>query len=687
MPFINRELSWIQFNERVLHLATLEKTPFFEKGRFLHIALNNLDEFYMIRVGSLQSLLKIVESNDNKTHLTIAQQLKLIYKHVGHFLESQAVVYHQWLKEAKEHHIFVKKVADLKANDAAYIQGYFRKSVEPLLSPMVVDQSHPFPFLQSKHVVVVALLKKDKQTKLGLIPLDPHIIPLVLTLPTTTSLTCVMVSDCVQYNVSKIFKGYEIEAMTNMKLIRNADLDFEGIEDDLNFKDVMKKLLKKRQRLGIVSAEFNDNHPQLIKEVMKRITLKTHHVYVHACPLHMAHLKPIEHFCAKRFPEAFYPAVTSYHVVKNKASVMQKLRKQDMLLHVPYDSLDPLIDLLNEAALSPKVVSIKTTLYRLSSHSQIINSLVRAAESGKEVVVLIELKARFDEQHNIDHATTLEEAGCQVIYGFEGYKVHSKCCLITELDQGKLISYTHTSTGNYNEVTAKLYTDVHLLSTNPQLGEDMRTYFRWLQLGDISLFNQELTTLLTSPTTFKAKILHHINHEIASHIQHGNGHIIFKMNSLTDKEIMDALLLADHHGVKIDIICRGINCLSNEGTSIQIRSILGRFLEHPRLYYFRHNNDAIMLLASADLMTRNTMKRIESAVYIQDREILTALIAHLTMQLRDDIAHYYLKNDRYFYREGFDVQMLQFNVPKNPSKPPKATIRMWIEQVAATWFK
>lgn len=687
MPFINRELSWIQFNERVLHLATLPNTPFFEKGRFLHISLNNLDEFYMIRVGSLQSLSKLVNYIDNKTHLTITQQLKLIYKHVNHFLEKQNVIYQQWLKEAKEHHIYIKKVSELKVNDAAYIQGYFRRSIEPLLSPMVVDQSHPFPFLQSKQVVVVALLKKDKQFKLGLIPLDPQIIPLVLTLPTTTMLTCIMVSDCVQHNISKIFKGFEIEAVTNMKFIRNADLDFEGFEEDVNFKDVMKKMLKKRQRLEIVRLEFNDNHATLIKEVTKRITIKTQHVFVHASPLHMAHLKPIEQFCSKNVPKAFYPVINAYNGFKNNTSIMQKMRKQDILLYVPYDSLDPFIHLLHEAANNPKVVSIKATLYRLSNHSQVIQSLARAAELGKEVVVLIELKARFDEQHNIDHATTLEEAGCHVIYGFDGYKVHSKCCLITEIDQGKMISYTHTSTGNYNEVTAKLYTDVHLMSTHPQLGEDIRTFFRWLQLGDITLFNQELPTVLTSPTTFKSKILHHINHEIASHIQHGDGHIIFKMNALTDKEIMDALLLADQHGVKIDILCRGVNCLSNEGTKIHIRSILGRFLEHPRLYYFKHHQDAIMLMASADLMTRNTMKRIESAVYIQDRTIVATLYASLTMQLRDDVAHFVLQNHRYVYREGLDVQTLQLGLPKNNLVAPTTSFKSWLQQISAKLHK
>lgn len=674
MAFINRELSWIQFNERVLHQATLSTTPFFEKGRFLHIASNNLDEFYMVRVGSLQELSALVESNDNKTNLTITQQLKLISKQVQHFIDHQTQVYEAWMKEAQSYHIHVKKISDLKSNDQAYIQTMFKSHIEPLLSPMIVDQSHPFPFLQNKQVVVVAYLKKGKKKTLGLIPIDPNIIPLVLSLPSTSSLQCIMVSDLIQAHIQKIFKGYEVEAITNMKLIRNADLDYEGSDDEeLTFKDVMKKLLKKRQRLAIVRAEFNHHHPELIKEVIKRVSIKTQHVFVNPIPLHWAHFKLIEQFCLKRHSNAFFPSISPRNPLHhNQESMMELLKKQDVFLHVPYDRLDPLIQLLKEAAINPKVVSIKMTLYRLSSQSSIIESLVQAAQSGKEVVVIIELKARFDEQHNIDHATTLEEAGCQVIYGFEGYKVHSKCCLITEVDKGKVLTYTHTSTGNYNENTAKLYTDYHVLSTNPQLGEDVRTFFTWLQLGDIEAFKQPLNLLSTSPFTFKQSILHHIHQEIATHLQEGEGHIIFKMNSMTDKDIMEALILADQHGVRVDLIIRGINCLSVEGTHIKVRSILGRYLEHSRVYYFKHHGKATVLISSADLMTRNTMKRIESAITIHDEVILQKILRSLNLQLRDDIAYYEQVNQHYHYHEGQDSQMMHFSLSElSSSQTPK----------------
>ena len=341
---------------------------------------------------------------------------------------------------------------------------------------------------------------------------------------------------------------------------------------------------------------------------------------------------------------------------------MDLLKKQDVFLHVPYDRLDPLIHLLKEAANHPNVVSIKMTLYRLSSQSSIIEALVQAAQQGKEVVVIIELKARFDEQHNIDHATTLEEAGCQVIYGFEGYKVHSKCCLITEVDKGKVMTYTHTSTGNYNENTAKLYTDYHVLSANPTLGEDVRTFFTWLQLGDIEAFKQPLHHLSTSPFTFKESILHHIHQEIATHLQEKDGHIIFKMNAMTDKDIMEALILADQHGVKVDLIIRGINCLSVENTTINVRSILGRYLEHSRVYYFNHHNQPTMLISSADLMTRNTMKRIESAINIHDERIIQTIVRSLQLQLRDDIAAYIQVKQHYEYHEGQDSQVMHFSL-------------------------
>ena len=669
MAFINRELSWIQFNERVLHQATLSTTPFFEKGRFLNIAANNLDEFYMVRVGSLQELSALVESNDNKTNLTITQQLKLISKQVQHFIDHQTQVYESWMKEAQPYHIHVKKFTDLKTNDQAYIQTMYKAHIEPLLSPMIVDQSHPFPFLQNKQVVVVALLKKGKKKTLGLIPMDPNIIPLVLSLPSSSSLHCVMVSDLIHTHIQKIFKGYEVEAITNMKLIRNADLDYDGSDDEeLTFKDVMKKLLKKRQRLAIVRAEFNHHHPELIKEVVKRVSIKTQHVFINPIPLHGAHFKLIEQFCLKRYPNAFFPPISPRNTLHPyQGSMMDLLKKQDVFLHVPYDRLDPLIQFLKEASNHPNVVSIKMTLYRLSSQSSIIESLVHAAQQGKEVVVIIELKARFDEQHNIDHATTLEEAGCQVIYGFEGYKVHSKCCLITEVDKGKVITYTHTSTGNYNENTAKLYTDYHVLSTNPKLGEDVRTFFTWLQLGDIEAFKQPLHYLSTSPFTFKETMLHHIHHEIAIHLQEKNGYILFKMNSMTDKDIMEALILADQHGVKVDLIIRGINCLSTENTNIHVRSILGRYLEHSRVYYFKHHNQPTMLISSADLMTRNTMKRIESAVAIQDQLIIQKIVRSLQLQLRDDIAAYIQVKQHYEYHEGQDSQMMHFSLSEPSS--------------------
>ena len=665
MTFINRELSWLQFNQRVLHQATLSSTPFFEKGRFLNIAFNNVDEFYMVRVGSLQELSTVVTSNDNKTNLTIAQQLKLISKKMHEYIDDQAIVYRNWIKDAAAFRIHIKPYQDLKQNDMAYIQMYYKTHIEPLLSPMVIDQSHPFPFLLNKQVVVVALLKKGKKKTIGLIPIDPQIIPLVHQVPSSASLNLVMVTDIIHAHVQKIFKGFEVEAITNMKLIRNADLDYEGSADEeLNFKDVMKKLLKKRQRLAPVRCEFNHDHPELIKEVLKRVSIKTQHVFVNPIPLHQAHMKLIEQFCLKKFPQAFFPSFSPKVLsLPNNISLTEYLKKQDLFLHVPYDRLDPLVDLLRWAADNPKVVSIKMTLYRLSSQSSIIESLVKAAESGKEVVVVIELKARFDEQHNIDHATVLEEAGCQVIYGFDGYKVHSKCCLITEIDKGHTTVFTHVSTGNYNESTARLYTDYHLLSTNPVLGEDIRTFFTWLQIGDIDAFRQPLNMVVTSPFTFKQAILKHIHQEIESHIRYGDGHIIFKMNSMTDKDIMQALILADEQGVNVELIIRGINCLDSHGTKIKIRSILGRFLEHSRVYYFRHHHDPIMYISSADLMTRNTMKRIESATMINDDNIINSILESLLLQLRDDIECFDLVNHQYSFKQGIDVQRLHMNLP------------------------
>lgn len=671
MAFINREISWLKFNDRVLHQATLSSTPFFEKLRFIDIAGNNADEFYMVRVGSLQELASIIESNDNKTNLSISQQLKLINKHYQSFLKTRDTIFSAWLSHAKQHKISIKTLKELKNNDVQYLETYYKTQIEPLLSPMVIGPSHPFPFIQNNQIVVVALLKKGKKRTLGLIPLDERIIPAILTCPSATSLTMVQTASLIQEYINRIFKGYEIETTSSFKLIRNADLDFESsFDEELSMKDVMKKLLKRRQRLAPVRLDLQSDHPDLKKEILKRLNITNNHVFINTAPVHPSMMKLIESFLNKRHPEAFYPIIAAReHPEIRQQKIEDIVRKHDVFLHVPYSKIDPLLKLLEYAAQSPKVVSIKMTLYRLSSTSSIIQSLVKAAEAGKAVTVLIELKARFDEQHNIDHATVLEEAGCQVIYGFEGYKVHSKLCLITEIDKDNTVYYTHFGTGNYNEITSRLYTDYHLITSNPEIGEDVRKTFNWLQMGDIEAFNEPLTHTYTSPYLFKQTIIQRIEAEIKHQQNTQNGHLIFKMNALTDKDIILALLKAARAEVRIDLIIRGINCLKAEDPlelkNIHIRSVLGRYLEHSRVYYFNNNQAPFVLIGSADLMTRNTEKRIESAVEIIDKHIIDMIHNSLKLMLSEDVTYYRQEKNQYVFHQGTrDAQIAHYALPQ-----------------------
>jgi len=687
MAFINREISWLKFNDRVLHQATLTSTPFFEKLRFIDIARNNADEFYMVRVGSLQELSSILESNDNKTNLSISQQLKLINKHYQGFLKTRDSVFNAWLSEAKQFKIFIKTLKELKNNDVQYLETFYKSQIEPLLSPMVIGPSNPFPFIQNNQIVVVALLKKNKKKTLGLIPLDNRIFPLILSCPSSSSLTMVNTSSIIQDHIGRIFKGYEVEATSTLQLIRNADLDYESsYDEELSMKDVMKKLLKRRQRLAPVRLDLQNDHPELTKEILKRLPVPTHHVFINASTYHSVVLKQVEAFLLKRHPEAFYPVMSAReHPEFRKERIENIVKKRDVFLHVPYTKLDPLLKLLEYAASSPKVVSIKMTLYRLSSASSIIQSLVKAAEAGKSVIVVIELKARFDEQHNIDHATVLEEAGCQVIYGFEGYKVHSKLCLITEIDKGNTVYYTHFGTGNYNEITSKLYTDYHLITTNPKIGEDVRKTFNWLQLGNIEAFNEALTHTYTSPYLFKQTIIAHIEQEIINQQNSNKGHIIFKMNSLTDKDIIEALLKAARAHVRVDLIIRGINCLKPEHEleveHIHIRSILGRYLEHSRVYYFKKTTTPFVLIGSADLMTRNTVKRIESAVEILDSSVIQSIYTSLTLMLSEDVSHYRQVKNQYEFHQGMrDAQMAHYSLPYANNEEPRS-VRKAFEQL------
>lgn len=637
---VNRELSWLKFNQRVLGEAMLTRNPAFERLKFLSIFINNLDEFFMIRVGSLydQTLLDNMPV-DNKTGLTAKEQLNLIFAAAAPLYEEKDLAYRAVCRNLELQGITALGMETMEDWERGYVEDYFTLELQPLLSPQIINVRHPFPHLPNKRLYVAARLTNNKNSELyGLIPVPPAL-PRVLFLP-GSELRYVLLEDIIFYYAERVFDIYSVADKTILCVTRNADLGVEldlG-DEDVDFRQYMKEILKKRSRLAPVRMEVQRGiGKELDKFFRSKLNLRERQVFIGNSPLDMSYIGEI----AKRLPEKakqrlFYPAFSPQYptYLRGEGSILRAVGKRDLLLSYPYESIRPFLDAVREAAQNPNVLSIKITLYRIARESKLAESLILAAENGKDVTVVMELRARFDEQNNIDWANRLERAGCRVVYGNSLYKVHAKICLITLRERGKLRTITQVGTGNYNEQTAELYTDYAFLTADEEIGREAADFFK-----NMDLDNAEATynRLLVAPAGFKSRILELIEREA----QKGeNGNILLKLNSITDRELIDKLAEASCAGVRVRMIVRGICCLlpgvKGLTENVSVVSIVGRFLEHARVYVFGSGEDEITYIASADFMTRNTERRIEVACPIDNPALARCINAALERMLDDN---------------------------------------------------
>lgn len=646
--YINRELSWLKFNERVLEEAEAMDTPLFERLRFVSIFNSNLDEFYMIRVGSLydRSLIK-VKRKDDKTGMNAEEQLDAVFARTRELLPRRDLAYSFIIKELSRlglQYVNINKMSSKQLSIAKY---NFELHYQPLLAPQIIDNKHPFPHLVNKEIYVGVLLKtKTKATRhFGLIPVSKMFERLVVF--KENNKTCFLLSEeLIQYFASTVFDIYDVIDSTIFRLTRNADIEVnEGLYDeDLDYREMMKKLIKKRNRLAPVRLEISSSISKEFRDYLfSKLSITDRQLFICHSPMDLSFIGRLENHIDKRhFDTIMYPPRTPQACASLNSGdpVIKQVLKKDALINVPFETIQPIVRLLREAAYDKRVVSIKITLYRLARESQIIDALTAAAENGKQVTALVELKARFDESNNIGWATTLEDVGCNVLYGVDDYKVHSKLILITFKDGNSIRHITYVGTGNFNEITAKVYTDLGILTANKTLAQDAEKVFKNLTLSNI---HATYDHLLVAPQSYKNKLLRCIDIEISAHRSSGDGHIICKFNSLTDKDFIDKFYQASRAGVKIDLIIRGICCLRSGvpgiSENINVISIVGRFLEHSRIFWFRHGTDhqPALFIGSGDLMTRNTERRVEIAIPVYDPAIRKRLENILEISLRDNV--------------------------------------------------
>jgi polyphosphate kinase len=657
----NRELSWLTFNERILEEAMDEKVPLFEQLKFISIFSSNLDEFFMIRVGSLTDLSLMENDNhDNKTGMSPKQQLDKIFKRATLLYKKRDDIYHEVENQLRESQISNLDMKELNKQGKKYIEKYYKDYILPILSPQVINSRHPFPHLVNKDLYIICVFSGD-DTKFGLIPVSKSL-PKYVPLP-GEPLQYVLTEKIILHYLKDIFSMYKIENSAIISVTRNADISAEDevFEVDDNFRERMKKVLKRRSRLSPVRLEVQGRMNKVLTFfLMDRLKLDKDQVFTSKAPLVMSYVFQLPgKFSPLQKNELSYPPFEPAYpdCLNRNESMTEQCKNKDILLFFPYQQMEPFLHLLKESAVDPNVISIKITIYRVANNSRLIEYLCMAAENSKEVIVLMELKARFDEQNNIDWAERLEEAGCTVIYGFEGFKVHSKICLITRRDGGQINYITQIGTGNYNEKTAKLYTDLSLITAAPAIGQDAMKFFKNMTLSNLK---GEYNHLLVAPHSLKNNIMTLIDNEIEKSFRGEECGIIIKSNSLTDKDIIKKLSEASIAGVEIKLIIRGICCLlpgiDGKTDNITILSIVGRFLEHSRIYLFGKNEQSKMYISSADMMTRNTSRRVEIACPINDNDIKNQIISQLNIMSNDNEKARVLNNDgSYSKREGSDI--------------------------------
>lgn len=639
--YMNRELSWLKFNERVLEEAENQEVPLCERMTFVSIYQSNLDEFFRVRVGSLMDqMLFNTTIRENKTNMTAQEQIQEIIKEVKRLNLRKDRAYVELMKKLEGYGVKLIDFASAKADEKKYLERYFNHEIMPLTSPTIVAKRQPFPFLKNEEIYAVVVLEtRSKKERIGIIPCSNTMLARLIELPGGKG-RYMLLEDLILHYIGSVFKGYKVKGKSLIRVVRNADIDADAVYDeDLDYREFMADLMKQRKKLSPVRLDMSREMDKTVIEVLCRyLEMTPDKVFKSEAPLDLSFVFQIQDLLRKN-SELFYERRVPQKSpdFRDGISILDQISEEDKLLSYPYESIRPFLKMLSEAAEDDNVISIKMTLYRLAKQSKVIEALCEAAENGKEVVVLVELRARFDEENNIRWSRMLEESGCQIIYGLEKYKVHSKLCLITRKGNDGIEYITQIGTGNYNEKTARLYTDLSIMTANEQIGMEAARVFQALTKGEVM---QETEHLLVAPKCLQSKIIKMIDEEIEHKKNGEDAYIGLKLNSLTDKRIMEKLNDASKAGVQIEMIVRGICCLvpgiKGETDNIQITSIVGRFLEHSRIYIFGCGERAKYYIGSADFMTRNTVKRVEVAAPIYSEKIKKQIREIFELMLTDN---------------------------------------------------
>ena len=642
----NRELSWLRFDQRVLEEARDKSVPLLERMKFVAIFTSNLDEFFMIRVGSLYDMVQTDEKHrDSRSGMTPQEQLDAIYEAVAPLYKERDKTYTEIKKELSPYGVCGLDFKELEADEKKYVKKYFKEQILPVLSPQIVDSSHPFPHLLNKDIYVTASLNKKEQM-LGIVPVPTYVSD-ILMLP-GHDIRYIRMEKVIMEYLHLVFDQYEVSDPNYICVTRNADVspNDEALEVTDDFRKLMQNTLHKRRRMAVVRLETAEKLSAKMQEYFcEKFKITPAQIFRTKMPMKLDYMFSIagnlpESMKRSLVYEPFFPQ-KSAHV--QEGSMLKQVKKQDILLFYPYESMDPFLKLIKDASADPNVMTIKITIYRLAKKARLVEYLCAAAENGKEVTVLIELRARFDEQNNIDWSERLEEAGCRVIYGFDGYKVHSKICLITYRNRNEIQYITQVGTGNYNEKTAAMYTDLSLMTADPRIGQDAAEFFKNMSIGNLQGSYQYL---IVSPVSLKSSILQMMDEEI----QKGkDGRIVMKMNSVTDVDFIRKVSEASCAGVRVDLIVRGICCIlpgvPEYTENVRVMSVVGRYLEHPRIFSFGTGKEQKIYIGSADMMTRNTEKRVEVACPVLDERIRQQINHDLKVMLSDNVKARVMQKD------------------------------------------
>ncbi len=710
--YVNRELSWLQFNSRVLEEAEDAANPLCERLNFASIFQSNLDEFYMVRVGMLMDTLHLT-ATDDKTGMTSAEQTAAVLEQTRQLLSEKDRICKSLMAELKDQGVELCSFDRLSDKQQSFLEKYFTSNVLPLLSPQIIGRKQPFPFLRNKAIYAVAILKtKSGGERMGIVPCGEGVLRRLVPLP-GDGRHFVLVEDLIASFLPKIFTHYKVDGTVLIRLVRSADIHMDEASSEMSdmlaeeYRKSMEKLIRRRKRLQPVKLEYQGKLSDTVRDALcSCLGLSRRHLFASGVALDLSFMGALRDILRDR-TELFYPRRVPQNSPNVDAlrPVAEQVRERDLMLTYPYESVRPLLRLLQEAGQDPDVVSIKMTLYRVAHNSKIVEALVDAAENGKEVVALVELRARFDEENNIGWSRVLEQAGCRVIYGLDGLKVHSKLLLITRMRNDQVEYITQVGTGNYNEDTVRLYTDYALITADPELGGEAARVFNALSMGEVV---EDSRHLMVAPACLRDKVVAFIDREIELARRGEEAYLGFKLNGLTDKLIIDRLIEASQAGVKIDLVVRGICCLVGgvPGLTehITVHSIVGRYLEHARIYIFGLGERKRVYISSADFMTRNTTRRVEVAAPVRDPALRSHLEKMFADQLRDTAKGRIQRSDGVYVRkpgEPFNAQeyfcdqayagawALEKPNPETkkavsrPAALPKSTIAVTVRQPAA----